>query len=435
MSFTSKRPKNTSTYGPGLATFDDSFYRPRRPNPDTIQYLKSLPLDDRAELSEFSFRSNQASSTITNDNNDEDEGSEVFIAAQNALDEIKSELASLAGDEIGSQRLETIAKITCTRTKTSSSGSACTYTSILLTRTMLSGMLGYYRHLALNRYGSHVVQTLLKIAASQIRNSRVGTSTDNDDDNDTNDSVASLEDIILSIVEELSPYYYDLSIHVCGSHVLRSLLCLLAGVETIPGGSISEILNPVYNSRSSRGKKSKKKKALAIAASSSMVKEPDLVDVAIQSYKSTSSTPSSSVPNSFGLALKGLTERVMNTAVNNENHVLCHPSAGPLVTMLLQVLVLESFFQKYPHNSSEKIDRPKFSNDSTAEYLVTRMLEWDSTSNDVESSKKHIIALCMDYTGKMFQTYIIFLHAIMLSTNDIVLCSITFHRSCFKSSK
>ena len=426
--------RNISNYGPGDATYDDSFHRPRRPNPDTIQYLKSLPLDERAEQSEYAYRKEQLnnSNNMNINTSEEEEVSEVLIAAQNALEEVHSELASLAGDEIGSQRLETIAKIACTSTTSSSSSSI----GIVYTRMMLAGMMGYYRHLVLNRYGSHVVQTLLTIAAAQIRTRTIIITNDNDGDNNHNNDddhkeLQSLEDLILQLVEELSPYYYELSVHVCGSHVLRSLLCVLAGVSVDTntrnnnvgiGIGIGEILNPVNGRSAGRGKKSKKKKAAAAMkgnkSNHNNANGPDFVEAALQSHHA-ANNKEMNPPPSFHLALQGLTERVMNTTNTNHNnsnssssstwnnddrhHILMHPSAGPLITMLLQVLVLESYF-RLEQSSSEQhsLPLPTFAIDSTAEYLVSRMLEWENK----EEAKTHIMSLCMDSTGELVYYYV-----------------------------
>lgn len=47
-----------------------------------------------------------------------------------------------------------------------------------------------------------------------------------DDDNDEDD-IPSIKELILAIVDELLPFAPQLSIHICGSHVLRTLICIL----------------------------------------------------------------------------------------------------------------------------------------------------------------------------------------------------------------
>eukprot|EP00957_Ditylum_brightwellii_P102721 7828412-Ditylum_brightwellii.AAC.1 len=46
-------------------------------------------------------------------------------------------------------------------------------------------------------------------------------------------NLPSLKELLLSVAQELLPYSNQLAVHVCGSHVMRTLLCVLAGVELI----------------------------------------------------------------------------------------------------------------------------------------------------------------------------------------------------------
>ena len=70
------------------------YSRPRRPETDTISYLRSLPLDV-----------DQAKQEITAFLNDGGEFPQILAAAFSAIDEVRMEIASLAGNEYGSQCL------------------------------------------------------------------------------------------------------------------------------------------------------------------------------------------------------------------------------------------------------------------------------------------------------------------------------------------
>lgn len=371
-------PSRASTYGPGNAKQDETYQRPRRPNPSTLQYLCSLPLDDRAELAEHQYRTSEE-----NKNNDATETSEICAAAQAALEEIQSELASLAGDERGSQRLETVTKIACTA-------------STRNTRIMLRGMVGYYRHLAMNRYGSHVVQTLLSICAGQVigSTSNLNTEEGEEEEEDDGNDLPSMEELILNIAQELSPYYYELSVHVCGSHVLRALLCVLGGVAIA-----NDPLDPA--NRVKRGKKAKKKKKKAGGSdygddhhNASKFK----VDFMVEALKNPPSALKN-YPSSFKIALRGLSERVLNSGDSCQD-TICHPSSGPLIIMLLQVLVVSAHFYDDVNVDDdiielEKVQTPKFANESAAQALVHRILGWD----DEEKSRDIIFRLSSNSTG------------------------------------
>jgi len=391
------RESQQSTYGPGNAAFDSSFLRPRRPNPETVSYLASLPLDERAEQSEWEYRSSKVKDShekkegdnkVDNDDNDnedeDDDGvSEIYSAAQNALEEIQGELASLAGDEMGSQRLETIAKIVCTATPGND----------LNTRRMLGGMLGYYHHLSVNRYGSHVVQTLLMIATDQVRvnGSNKKSRVDNENDIDT------LENIILAILDELMGSIHDLIIHVCGSHVLRALMTTLGGIVQV---SAKDMLDPSKRRRNIRGKKARKKQNKDAMNNDSGVRI-DLIEMVMLNFNGNDGERS--LPDSFGVALKGLSEQLIHSSLSSENanNILSHPSAGPLVTTLLKVLVLDTHFRsldKISNKPSEK-ESPFIQDSSPAEYLVHRFLGWDYEDDEF---KQYVHDLCCDSTGKKF---------------------------------
>mmetsp|Transcript_6735 Transcript_6735/g.7579 ORF Transcript_6735/g.7579 Transcript_6735/m.7579 type:complete len:306 (+) Transcript_6735:27-944(+) len=236
-------------------------HRPRRPSSDTIAYLRGLPLDSEvahAEVTHY-LLSSSPKKKENNNNTDEDDENDAMgediefpqsvAAALSALGEITQEIASLAGDEQGSQSLEVITRIVAPYSE-------------LASRILLNSCKGYYFHLATHRYGSHVLQTIL-----QLSNTNTNTNTHALDlalheeappslreEHDTT-ALPSLYDLLVGVVEELTPHLTELATHLCGSHVVRTLLCVLGGV------SLEASAFDKYKNTSIRGKtKAKKKK-------------------------------------------------------------------------------------------------------------------------------------------------------------------------------
>ena len=160
---------NSSNYNPIYTNDLSEIKKPRHSNPDTLSYLSAIPLQ-----------------TILNEE-------EKDISLKNIITEIEHEIASLATVEKGSQFLEQVIQNTSD-------------TSLL--QTILSGFLGYIVYLSTNRFGSHVLQTILHKITKET----------------------SMKDYLLEINNELKPYIKELMVHVCGTHVLRSFLCALGGV-------------------------------------------------------------------------------------------------------------------------------------------------------------------------------------------------------------
>jgi hypothetical protein len=206
---------------------ETDYNRPRRPNPDTISYLRSLPLDVQVATEEVSAFLAQ-----------EQEGSQEFpssfAAALAALEEVRNEIASLAGDEQAAEVLESLVHITAPF----SEYAACTW---------LTATKGYAMFLARHRYGSHLLQTILQQLG---RISQVDLAKHEDAPPLSGLEQESLIDLLIGFHSELVEDAADLAVHICGSHVLRSLICVFGGVEELKMKG-----NPFR-----RGKSKKKKK-------------------------------------------------------------------------------------------------------------------------------------------------------------------------------
>ncbi|NJN84355.1 MAG: hypothetical protein HC802_20130 [Caldilineaceae bacterium] len=236
-----------------MSTFA-GFHRPRRPAVETISYLRGLPLDvHQAHKEVILYQQQQQQETggatsKDDEDDDDDKFPQNLAAAFSALDEVKGEIASLAGDEHGSQSIELLAQI------------AAPYSEIAA-RCLIHACLGYCLHLATHRYGSHVLQSILQLSITSL--SKEDMAMDENappslHENATGGVVPSLSDLVHSVVDELSPHLEELAVHLCGSHVLRTLMCVLGGVQLVTshrGGREAEAASLL------RGKpKSKKKK-------------------------------------------------------------------------------------------------------------------------------------------------------------------------------
>lgn len=367
------------------------YNRPRRPNPETLSYLRSLPFDEKNSHNEiYAYVKYQHQLTAKNQQDDEVmsevEYPQILTASLAALDEIQHEIASLAGDEYGSQCIETIARISAPYSK-------------IAARKLLLGVSGYMIHLSTHRYGSHVLQTIFQTILEpahfdlDVDLSKV---LELDDNESEISNLPSLKDLILAISEELHHVSKDLAVHICGSHVLRSLICILGGViESVPS-HLSSKTGTLDMGGARRGKakgKKKKKKNVtdelaSITNNASHVQYKKITDGRIDASDS-------DIANSLNLFIRDLTGMDL---VGTDNipkqpgelqQLACNPSACPLLIVLMRILILKDSKESeiLMNSSEEKIqsdfrlgihaEENKFRNDSSAERLAKFILCWD----------------------------------------------------------
>jgi hypothetical protein len=351
--------------------------RPRRPNTDTITYLRSLPLDVAVATEEITIF---LSGTTTENDSGEQEPPEypaTLIAALSALDEIRNEIASLAGEEKAAECIEVLAHITAPYSETAA-------------RKLLYSCSGYALHLATHRYGSHVLQTLLQLAVTAKNDSDLALHEDAPQLTDTQEDLPSLTDLLLGLLEELTPHATELTIHICGSHVLRTLCCVMGGVELQterPGQS------QIRRGKNKSKKKKKKRPAPPVESATTQLRMSYLVGSRISS-------------NSLDVqqSLQKLTEAVSGSKVlppGDLQQLACHPSGGPLLILLLRVLTYSGAddeqraqFQKM-EQQSKAVDHhlntiepePTFVAGSAAHALAERLLcykQADAGTHDEE---------------------------------------------------
>jgi hypothetical protein len=382
-------------YGGADERGDASDYnRPRRPNADTIAYLRGLPLDietSKAEISSFLNNSEQTG----------DDFPQSLAAALSAIDEIRMEIASLAGDEHGSQCLEVLANI------------SAPYSEVAA-RVLLSACSGYHLHLATHRYGSHVVQTILQLAVSFSSATDIVLHEEAPQFTDPLDTLPTLADLIHGMVEELAPNAAQLAIHVCGSHVLRTLLCVLGGVNLVSSSGSSND-NKVEFGAMLRGRKKGKKKKKRKPSSDDSSNSPHAGTMNVV-YRKDSRID----VNDFTSSLESLAMSLMGKPSSQPGELqllASHPSAGPLLIVLLRVLTYSSDSAKNEWlegqgNNSENVNatiadfrlgisrrEPTFQSGSLAHTLVQRILCWQDGTEEQKHAGDVIYGLSGEPRG------------------------------------
>jgi hypothetical protein len=270
----------------------------------------------------------------TNGNNcNDDDFPQNLAAAFTALDEVKGDIASLAGDEHGSQSVEMLAQI------------AAPYSEVA-SRCLLHACLGYCFHLSTHRYGSHVLQTILQLSITSLSINDLALHEEAPPSlrENTMESLPSLEDLIRATVEELSPHSAELATHLCGSHVIRTLLCVLGGVTLVTSHSThenkSEVSTTHNNSFRGKPKPKKKKRKRPTSEDSSGDVSQNAGTMSIVYIHRTKVDLAH-----LSLLLQSMTQSLLgeHTPEPGELQKLaCHASAGPLLIVLIRVLTYSS---------------------------------------------------------------------------------------------
>jgi len=362
-----------------------AYNRPRRPNADTINYLRGLPLDVDAAKNEISL--------FLESGQQADDFPQSLAAAISAVDEVRLEIASLAGDELGSQCIETLAHI-------------CSPFSETASRVLLSACSGYHLHLATHRYGSHVVQSILQLAVSSMADDDIALHSEAPPFGSYVENLPSLQALIEEMVEELSPSAPQLAIHVCGSHVLRTLLCVLGGVDLLasgPQGDKKIDSGAVLRGRTKSKKKKKKPGADDSSGASSHAGTMRIV------YRKNSRISMAS----FATQLEDLTRSLLGKPTDSPGELqqlACHPSAGPLLIVLLRVLTYstdeaKTFVEAQSSDANAAIadfrlgisrPEPAFEKGSAAHTMANQLLCWREGQDD----QKNVGDVIYGYSGE-----------------------------------
>lgn len=315
-----------SSSAPASARFDKAssslgdYHRPRRPNADTIRYLRSLPLDAMDSLAQI--RAFVQARRQHEDNLASLEYPSALAAALSALDEVGQEVASLAGDEHASEAVELLVRLTAPF-------------SVCAARKLLAACSGYAVFLATHRYGSHVFQSILELAVTAEASEDVAEHEDSPGLGGM-DELPSLTQSLLALHAEILPHIPALAVHICGSHIVRTLSLVLGGLQQQP-----QVHHPSSFSFGRRGGKSKAKhknkhkgksdQALALSVSPTA----DLSLQAIPQCRIQTTEPA------MAHALDQLVTAISGARVQPPGRLqelACHTSAGPLLMVLLRVL-------------------------------------------------------------------------------------------------
>ncbi|KAL7458024.1 hypothetical protein ACHAWC_009527 [Mediolabrus comicus] len=380
--------------------------RPRRPDAETVSYLNGLPLDEK--LASEQVRSYVDYFQNKNDaaNTEEVEFPPLVNATHAALSSVFKEIASLACEEIPAQQIETLVRI------------ACRY-SAAAKRVVLASLSSYWVFLSTHRFGSHVAQTVLRCAVAECE-----VNLDEFDDKQDecegkmviDDSYASIlqentssvTELLLQVFEELKPFATDLTVHVCGTHVLRTALCILAGVEFVDAfakpngnkqdGAASEWESGVLAAaRRGKLKDKKKKKKKRKQADDSEGNSSENKATVMKRMDMIPDCHTSDFRNSADVVLKemvqilSLSDGTDNVQVPGElQQRTCHPSGGPLLVQIVRLLSYRdaskqktSKKQAKPDSADRRLgilpNEPKYSPGSEAEAFVYKLLCWDAS--------------------------------------------------------
>ena len=387
--------------------------RPRRPNPETVSYLNGLPLDESLATQQVRDYVEHFQKQVATNADEAPEYPPLLTATHAALSSIQKELASLACEETPSVQVETLLRISCRF-------------SVMAKRAVLYSMATYWPFLCTHRFGSHVAQTALRCV---VANCEVNMDEFDDEGKEiaedsygglfSNEDDTSLAYLMLQTLEELKPYASELAVHVCGTHVLRSAICILSGVEFV------DAFAPSKNDEQSewdvgalaaarrgklKDKKKKKKKKQPTGADGDSHSRQEVTTV-----KAMSMIPDLQ-SDKFDKDGKVLMQDLINVIClcdgnnrNNDGKVTppgelqqrsCHPSAGPLLIQIIRVLSyldeqsLQSTGNSKQNDLESKADRrlmilprePQYAPGSDAESIVHKLLCWDQSISDTGES-------------------------------------------------
>lgn len=365
---------NEDKYDVSDPSFSKTYNRPRRPNAETISYLQSLPLDVSTAL-------RQVQDFQLNENKQDNEYPQMLAAALSAIDDIQRELASLAGDETAAEVIELLAHI------------ACPFSEVAA-RALLHATAGYRLHLATHRYGSHVLQTLLHLAMSSKSETDLALHKDAPNFLEgTIETIPSLTNLLMDIVTELKPHIYDLAIHLCGSHVLRSILCALTGFEMVLHSANNTtnvngntLLDDPVSLRRGKQKNKKRKRKYDQTQNENGLRTSHTIDFVKTNNSRISDYRDERIQEALHTIITDLSGSAV-TPPGSLQQLSCHSSAGPLLIVLLCVLTYseaagEDWQPQQSREESAAADRhlgkipvkPYFTRSSKAFALAERLL-------------------------------------------------------------
>ncbi|CAN0036477.1 unnamed protein product [Scytosiphon promiscuus] len=379
---------------------------PRRAAKEIISYLSQV------ETVIEQYAQDEHSYETGGDEEDDDVGREQMM--DNILEELKHQTASIMEDRQGSVVAEKMAR----------------RLTPLQLRTMLSRCRGYMLSLANNRYSSHVLQTLLSVAGQVVEAELSEDSDDEEEDeagagseaaaiaSDGTKKIDKMQDVVLSLVSELSGAWAELLADISGSHVGRAFLQVLGGLPILSekrgrqsrhAHSIGTAVGPA----SMRGRNSHS----STSGGSSMTplgdakgkasKTPAVNPEAMEKW----STPyKHRVPRSFVAALEGVTSELAGLPASELQTLACGTFGCPLLVMLLRVhanLTETAAHGDDPGSlgAAGAMVLPCLEQESTAMKIVMKVLQW----TDAERSAQVVYAISGEHTASHFLEAVLWL--------------------------
>lgn len=378
---------------------------PRRAAKEIISYLSQVEtVIDQYAQDDHSYGG-------ADDDEDDDVGREQLM--DNILEELKHQTASIMEDRQGSVVAEKMAR----------------RLSPLQLRTMLSRCRGYMLSLANNRYSSHVLQTLLSVAGQVVEDEISGDGGDDEEEdaqhyeedqgaataavNDGSKKIDRMQDILLSLVSELSGAWAELFADISGSHVGRGFLQVLGGMPILSekrgrqsrhAHSIGTAVGPArmggrssnlnHSNGSSVGAKGK-------ASATTPAVDPEALDKWSTPYKHR-------VPRSFVAALGEVTSELEALPASELQTLACGTFGCPLLVMLLRVhgnLATTAREESPGSSAAETMVLPCLEHESTAMKIVKKVLQWD----DEERSAQVVYAISGENTASHFLEAVLWL--------------------------
>ncbi|CAM9652768.1 unnamed protein product [Ectocarpus fasciculatus] len=378
---------------------------PRRAAKEIISYLSQVEtVIDQYAQDDHSYGG-------ADDDEDDDVGREQLM--DNILEELKHQTASIMEDRQGSVVAEKMAR----------------RLSPLQLRTMLSRCRGYMLSLANNRYSSHVLQTLLSVAGQVVEGEISGDGGDDEEEdaqryeedqgaataavNDGSKKIDRMQDILLSLVSELSGAWAELFADISGSHVGRGFLQVLGGMPILSekrgrqsrhAHSIGTAVGPArMGGRSSNNNHSNGSSvgAKGKASATTPAVDPEALEKWSTPYKHR-------VPRSFVAALGEVTSELEALPASELQTLACGTFGCPLLVMLLRVhgnLATATREDSPGSSAAETMVLPCLEHESTAMKIVKKVLQWD----DEERSAQVVYAISGENTASHFLEAVLWL--------------------------
>lgn len=379
---------------------------PRRAAKEIISYLSQVePVIDQYTQDDHSYGGGGGG----DEDEDEDVGREQMM--DNILEELKHQTASIMEDRQGSVVAEKIAR---------------RLTPVQL-RTMLSRCRGYMLSLANNRYSSHVLQTLLSVAGPVVE-----AELSEDDDAHTHGQeeaaaapdgkIDRMQDVVLSLVSELSGAWAELLAGISGSHVGRGFLQVLGGLPILSekrgrqsrhAHSIGTAVGPARTGRRNGNIAPPAGTAAAAKtkASANAAVDPEALEKWSTPYKHR-------VPRSFVAALGAVTSELAALPASELQTLACGTFGCPLLVMLLRVhgnlatTATSTVGDDDDHDhrapsadADGMMVLPCLEQESAAMRIVMKVLEW----GDEERSAQVVYAISGENTASHFLEAVLWL--------------------------